>query len=145
MTDPYLAAYARWREADTLLMTGAGARTRAARALRLAYDTAAELPATPLLARITDLARRARIDLTKTDPPKAAQCRLSPAARLGLSEREAEVLMLVGRGLSNTEIGKVLYISPKTASVHVSNILRKLRVTSRVQAAAIAHRHLLDE
>lgn len=60
-------------------------------------------------------------------------------ARYGLTDREQEVLALVAAGRSNREIADALYISTKTASVHVTNILRKLGVTNRVQAAAIAH------
>ena len=59
---------------------------------------------------------------------------------LGLTPREAEVLALVAAGQTNRQIGETLYVSEKTASVHVSNILRKLGVTSRVDAAAIAQR-----
>ena len=62
------------------------------------------------------------------------------ATRLGLTTREAEVLALVAAGRTNREIGAELYVSDKTASVHVSNILRKLGVSSRVEAAAIAQR-----
>jgi DNA-binding NarL/FixJ family response regulator len=61
-----------------------------------------------------------------------------PTAMLGLTERELEVLRLLGEGKTNTEIGAALFISRSTASVHVTNILRKLGVTSRVQAAAMA-------
>jgi len=57
-----------------------------------------------------------------------------------LTEREEQVLRLVGEGLSNREIGERLFISPKTASVHVSAILRKLEVTSRTEAAVAAER-----
>jgi DNA-binding CsgD family transcriptional regulator len=63
-----------------------------------------------------------------------------PLARFGLTAREREVLALVAAGRSNREIANTLYISVKTASVHVTNILRKLGVTNRVQAAAIVHR-----
>ena len=59
---------------------------------------------------------------------------------LGLTPREAEVLALVAAGQTNRQIGERLYVSEKTASVHVSNILRKLGVSSRVDAAAIAQR-----
>jgi DNA-binding CsgD family transcriptional regulator len=58
--------------------------------------------------------------------------------------REREVLALVGRGCTNGEIGTALFISPKMASVHVSNIMRKLGVRRRVEAAAVAHRLGLD-
>jgi len=61
-------------------------------------------------------------------------------ARFGLTEREREVLSLLAAGRSNPEIGQVLFISTKTASVHVSNILAKLGVNGRVEAAAVAHR-----
>ena len=60
--------------------------------------------------------------------------------RLGLTAREFEVLRLVAAGRSNREIASELFISAKTASVHVSNILAKLGVTSRGEAAAAAHR-----
>jgi DNA-binding NarL/FixJ family response regulator len=59
---------------------------------------------------------------------------------LGLTPREAEVLTLVARGYTNREIADTLVISVKTASVHVSHILSKLDVPTRVEAAAIAHR-----
>ena len=63
-----------------------------------------------------------------------------PLARFGLTEREHEVLSLLAAGRSNPEIGQALFISTKTASVHVSNILAKLGVSGRVEAAAVAHR-----
>jgi len=59
---------------------------------------------------------------------------------LGLTRRELDVLRLVADGLSNGQIGARLYISTKTVSVHVSNILAKLGVSSRTEAAAVAHR-----
>jgi len=59
---------------------------------------------------------------------------------LGLTAREAEVLELVGEGLTNRQIAERLFISPKTAGLHVSNILGKLRVANRTQAAEVAHR-----
>jgi DNA-binding NarL/FixJ family response regulator len=58
----------------------------------------------------------------------------------GLTSREIEVLQLVAAGRSNGEIGTALFISTKTASVHVSNILAKLGVSGRGEAAAVAHR-----
>jgi DNA-binding NarL/FixJ family response regulator len=58
----------------------------------------------------------------------------------GLTERELDVLRLLTLGRSNTEIAAELFISPRTAGVHVTNILRKLGVTNRIQAAALAER-----
>ena len=59
--------------------------------------------------------------------------------RQGLTGRELEVLRLVAAGRSNREIAAELFISPKTASVHVSNILGKLGAATRGEAAARAH------
>jgi DNA-binding CsgD family transcriptional regulator len=56
-----------------------------------------------------------------------------------LTEREREVLCLVSGGATNRAIGARLFISPKTASVHVSRILTKLDATTRTEAAALAH------
>jgi DNA-binding CsgD family transcriptional regulator len=64
-------------------------------------------------------------------------------APFGLTAREREVLQLVAAGRSNREIAAELFISPRTASVHVSNILGKLGAASRGEAAAIAHRRHL--
>ena len=61
-------------------------------------------------------------------------------ALFGLTDREREVLLLLADGRSNPEIAQALFISPKTASVHVSNILAKLGVSGRVEAAAVLHR-----
>ena len=73
------------------------------------------------------------------DPPAPAPDD-SPAARLGLTPRELEVLLLVAEGRTNRVIGETLFMSEKTASVHVSRILAKLGVHGRVEAAAVAHR-----
>ncbi|MGW2781623.1 response regulator [Streptomyces populi] len=57
-----------------------------------------------------------------------------------LTERERQVLVLVAEGLSNGEIGARVHLSPSTVKDHVSTILGKLRVGSRVQAALLAQR-----
>ncbi|MES9609600.1 LuxR C-terminal-related transcriptional regulator, partial [Actinomadura sp. NPDC000929] len=75
--------------------------------------------------------------------PATTACRKNagPSGPLAsLTGREREVLKLVAEGRNNREIAAALFISPKTASVHVSNILGKLNVSSRTQAAAVAHR-----
>jgi DNA-binding NarL/FixJ family response regulator len=104
-----------------------------------------KLSARPLDTEIKALARRARLVLTPpaSGPGQAADAP-TPAEQLGLTPREAEVLALVAAGRSNRQIAQELFISPKTASVHVSNILAKLGVHTRVEAAAVAHRLGLD-
>ena len=62
------------------------------------------------------------------------------AVHFGLTVREVEILHLLALGYTNRDIATELTISVKTASVHVSHILRKLNVSSRVQAAAFARR-----
>ena len=73
-------------------------------------------------------------------PDSAPQADAPGNPRHGLTPRELAVLRLLGSGATNVEIGRRLYISPKTASVHVTSILRKLGVTGRVQAATVAER-----
>jgi DNA-binding CsgD family transcriptional regulator len=114
-------------------LAGGGDRGAAGERLRQAAELADELGARPLSAEIAVLARRARIDVAHGE----ADDRASP--RLGLTDREHEVLRLVAAGRSNRDIAAELFISAKTASVHVSNILAKLDVHTRVEAAAIAH------
>lgn len=149
---PMPAADAEFRSANALLISTGGRssadRDRAARLLTTAHATATELRAAPLVADIEDLARRARIALGAGDADAGADGRVVAAAEppFGLTPREAEVLALVAEGHSNGEIGTRLFVSTKTASVHVSNILRKLDASNRIEAAAIARRHgFLDE
>jgi DNA-binding CsgD family transcriptional regulator len=133
---PPLAAYCHWRQAEALATSGAP-RTEAAAPLRDAYAVATRLGARPLLRELELLAARARLDpapLPSGPPPDGL------AEQLGLTPRESEVLALVARGLTNREIADTLVISTKTASVHVSHILRKLDAPNRLEAAAIAHR-----
>ena len=134
LADPYLIATARYQQAAALLASR-GSRDRAATALRAADAIARNLRAAPLRAEIKAIARAARIDLAGSAVPPEPEPDPTGA---GLTPREREVLALLGNGLSNAQIARNLYISEKTASVHVSSILRKLGVTSRVQAAAHA-------
>jgi DNA-binding NarL/FixJ family response regulator len=103
-------------------------------------DRRAELRARLLQQQLELLAQRARIFLAEPSESTRAEDLSMLAAELGLTAREAEVLELVARGYTNREIGEALYVSVKTASVHVSHILRELGVSSRVEAAAAAHR-----
>jgi DNA-binding CsgD family transcriptional regulator/tetratricopeptide (TPR) repeat protein len=134
---PPVAAYCRWRQAEALVAAGAP-RAEATVALRAAHAVATRLGARPLLRELELLAERARLELTppETEPPKGRQ----ELQELGLTPREAEVLTLVARGLTNREIAAQLVISVKTADAHVSHILGKLDAPSRREAAAIAHR-----
>jgi DNA-binding CsgD family transcriptional regulator len=137
---PYPLASALLRAAEAAL--AAGDRDGAGARLRRAAELADGLGARPLAAEIQALARGARIRQA------GAQAGHKPAAAtpLGLTAREFEVLRLVADGRSNPEIAARLFISAKTASVHVSNILAKIGVASRGEAAAAAHRlHLFDE
>ena len=106
-------------------------RVEAKAVLATASEDAVALGSTLLTDRISALAQRAGFAV-------AALTEASPVA--GLTPRELEVLQLVAAGRSNGEIGSALFISTKTASVHVSNILAKLGVNGRGEAAALAHR-----
>src|SRR5262249_37776549 len=110
----------------------------AATALRTA--AAAARGHAPLLAQIRALAQRARIPLQTAPAASPETPRQAEApAPYGLTERELVVLRLLVTGRTNAQIGAELYISPRTAGVHVTNILRKLGVSNRVHAAAPAH------
>jgi DNA-binding CsgD family transcriptional regulator len=104
------------------------------------------LGAAPLRREIELLAQRGRLHLEgPADTTAAPTAPSSPAVSLGLTQRETEVLALVAEGRTNRQIGQALFITPKTASVHVSRILAKLGVAGRGEAAAIAHRLGLDQ
>jgi DNA-binding CsgD family transcriptional regulator len=126
----YEIARVRWRLAEAL--AGAGSRAEAEEQWRMAADAADRLGAKPLRRALDDLARRARIGPAPQLPDREVLA--------SLTSREREVLRLLAAGRSNREIASVLFIAPKTASVHVSNILGKLGAASRTEAAAIAHR-----
>jgi ATP/maltotriose-dependent transcriptional regulator MalT len=129
----YEVARSRWRWARALLE--AGDRERATEQARTALDEAYAMGAVPLATAVRDLARRGRLELPG----------VRGAGPDVLTSRETEVLRLVARGLSNRQIGEELFISGKTVSVHVSNLLAKLGASGRTEAATIAHRRgLLD-
>ena len=139
MNEPFPLAYALLRYAESLT----GARDPdAAGAAAEALDLASRMGAAPLVEEIEALMRRARLQPVEAETSPAEDTAEVPdeLERLGLTAREAEVLRLVADGLSNSQIAEQLFISRKTASVHVSNILSKLGVSTRVEAAALAHR-----
>jgi DNA-binding NarL/FixJ family response regulator len=125
----HLAPYAGLRLAQHLVVSRERAEAR--EVLTSAAKLSAQLGAGLLTGRLTALAQRAGLS---TESPTDG----NPLA--GLTAREVEVLQLVADGKSNGEIGSALFISTKTASVHVSNILAKLGVNTRGEAAALAHR-----
>jgi DNA-binding CsgD family transcriptional regulator len=124
----YEQARSRWRLAEALL--AADDRAAAAEELRAAAEVAARLGATPLRSAVTALARRGRLDL-----PGVGRV---PGAAAVFTPREAEVLRLLAQGRTNRQIGAELYMSEKTASVHVSRILAKLGAGGRTEAVALA-------
>jgi DNA-binding CsgD family transcriptional regulator/tetratricopeptide (TPR) repeat protein len=143
LRQPYPHAQALLRAA--IAAAEEGDTQAAAKRLCVAAENADQLAARPLRTRIDRLARLIRIpvvpetsDADSTAP--AEQPNEQSRRRFGLTPRELEVLRLVADGRSNRQIAEELFISAKTASVHVSNILAKLGVPSRIQAAAVAHR-----
>jgi DNA-binding CsgD family transcriptional regulator/tetratricopeptide (TPR) repeat protein len=109
----------------------AGDRDGAAARLKVALPLATALGATPLIDDIERLSRR----VGGVQHPQEPSALLTP--------RELEVLRLVALGRTNRDIAAELFISAKTVSVHVSNILAKLGVATRGEAAAVAHRRSL--
>ena len=150
-------------------------RADAREPLGSAVELAMRLHARPLLRELRQLAGRAMIQLSPevdavlAEPapapvgprpdvtpgpvqdataPAGAQLVARPTTSgdtFGLSKRELEVLALIARGRTNREIGDRLFISQKTVGVHVGNILSKLGVSGRVEAAAVAIRLGLED
>jgi DNA-binding CsgD family transcriptional regulator len=127
----YERARCRWRLAEAMVTAG---DREAARGMALASAAAADhMQAAPLRRAVAALISRSRL---------AGSAATADAVLTG---REREVLALVAEGMTNREIGKRLFISEKTASVHLSNLMAKLNVTSRTEAVTVAHRRgLLD-
>ncbi|MBN0043824.1 AAA family ATPase [Streptomyces actuosus] len=125
--DVYEQARCRLGLAEAL--TVAGRRAEAAEAARAVRETAERLGAAPLRERVDALVRHGRLGDRSAERDASV-----------LTPREREVLRLLALGHSNRRIGEELFISGKTASVHVSNILAKLGAASRTEAVAVAHR-----
>ena len=133
----------------------AGDRQAAERSVQRAHAAAARIGAESVAVQAAALARWARLSLDGAGAGAGADASEGAGtgggapggvaagdelARFGLTDREREVLLLLAAGRSNPEIARALFISPKTASVHVSNNLAKLGVVGRVEAAAVVHR-----
>ena len=129
---PHQIAYARLRLAESLLGCR-GQRQQAQAELAAAREVAVRLGARALAEEVEHLAIRARLGPAPAGTP-------DPDDRFGLTQRERDVLGLVCAGCTNRQIAARLFISPKTAGLHVSHVLAKLGVTTRGEAAALAHR-----
>ena len=144
---PFLEAYVLWRQAEAAATTAGQAA--AVGPVREAHAIAARIGAKLLDAQIQGLARRLRVDLTAGAAKPATETNdaatAEPADPFGLTGREREVLALVAEGYTNRRIAETLFISESTAGVHVSNILGKLGVATRTEAAAVAVRLGLDQ
>jgi len=127
----YEQARCHWRLAEAYVAAGdrVAARTHA----EAAAAAADRMRAVPLQRAVAATVSRARLSGATT------------AADAVLTGREREVLALVAEGLTNREVGRRLFISEKTASVHLSNLMAKLNVSSRTEAVTVAQRRgLLD-
>ena len=136
LEQPWELAYARYRHAEAILGSGAPA-VDAAVPLHEAHAAASRLGAAPLRIAVEELASRARIQL-ESQSGSVGPAGTRPATTL--TARELEVLALVAAGHTNREIGDRLFISGKTASVHVTHAMDKLGALSRYEAAATATR-----
>jgi DNA-binding NarL/FixJ family response regulator len=137
----WLTAYAQYRLGETLLGSRSS-RPEAEATLAAAQVGATALSATPLMGWIDALARRARLSIRPAEPAAKPPPQTDPAGSdaQALTAREREVLALVAEGHTNRRIAETLFISESTAGVHVSNILGKLGVATRTEAAAVASR-----
>jgi DNA-binding NarL/FixJ family response regulator len=136
------SAYSRYRLGEAMLSARAP-RREAAAVLAEALERAVGLSATPLGGWIEALARRSRLALASADPASDAEAAATPSTggdAIGLTAREREVLALLVEGHTNRRIADELFIGESTAGVHVSNILGKLGVATRTEAATVAAR-----
>jgi DNA-binding CsgD family transcriptional regulator len=150
-SDPWAAAVNAWartghvherawavlRLAECHLAKGDNDAARAA--LHESVAIGERLGAVPLVEEAYAVSRRGRLGVRASTAADATTTE-GRNRQHGLTARETEVLQLVADGLSNDQIAKELFISPKTASVHVSRILTKLGVASRSEATTFAHR-----
>jgi DNA-binding CsgD family transcriptional regulator len=139
ITRPFQRALSLWRATEAHI--DAGDRATASETAQDALDAARRLGARWLVEELTALVQRARLGLSDPeDDGRRAESNGTADDPFGLTARERQVLALVAEGATNRQIGAALFMAEKTASVHVSRILSKLGVSSRTQAAAVAHR-----
>ena len=145
LQQPWETAYARFRQAEAILATRSR-KQDVQPVLRDAHRIAQQLGARPLVEQIERLARHGRVRLATVPAERRTRHATTPEGVLvALTTREWEVLTMVAAGHTNREIGEELFISEKTASVHISNAMDKLGALSRYDAAASATRlGLLD-
>jgi DNA-binding CsgD family transcriptional regulator/tetratricopeptide (TPR) repeat protein len=127
---PREVAYCLLREAECHVV--GKRREKAATAASAARSIADRLGAAPILAEVDALLSRTR--LSPAPAPRAP----AEDRPYGLTDREFEVLALLGTGATNRQIARSLFISDRTVGVHVSRVLHKLQVANRAQAAAVA-------
>ena len=116
-----------------MALHAAGLRSESVATLQAAIEAATTLGAGLIVSQARAFAERAGLPLDGA--PERHE-----AGSVELTAREQQVLDLIAEGLTNRQIGERLFISAKTASVHVSAILRKLGAASRTEAAMIAER-----
>ncbi len=127
----YEEARCHWRLAEALV--AAGDRDAAKQHAQVAATAAEGMRAEPLRSAVAATITRFRLGAS------------AASADAVLTAREQEILALVAEGLTNREIGKRLFISDKTASVHLSNVMAKLNASSRTEAVTVAQRRGLLE
>jgi DNA-binding CsgD family transcriptional regulator len=126
------AARARLRRATARAAAGGGSSPACERDLRTALRTFDELALSALADEGRSLARRLRIRVSRPGRPDGSE------GLAELTDRELDVVRLVARGWTNRQVGEHLFISPKTVSTHLSNLMRKLDVGSRTEAVLVA-------
>lgn len=144
----YEAAQVRYLLAERLLGGGAAQREQLEQVVTDLHASSTALGMSWIVKRVEGLARAGGIQLDAApggDPASTGRVPTRSAYPHDLTAREVEVMSLLAEGLTNKAIGERLYVSPRTVGTHVSNLLAKLGVSTRGEAAAAYHRLGLDE
>lgn len=131
---PWEEAYCYQRYAEALLIDGFGLRAEAAAAVRAGLSLARSLKAEPVIAALQVLAVAAHIPVEHVQPEMPAG---DDPIRSGLTDRERGILSYLVAGRTYSEIARELFISEKTVSSHVSNLLRKTGAKNRIDLARL--------